>query len=192
VKVTPISHGLDLLASDLERSPGIHASSIYGDLFKKLEPGRYGRYEDNESGELYRALGTAWEKHFEYLLSKSGVMAVRPGEFVSPGGWALSPDLLLFNGHDRIGEIKLTWMSSKGLPTSSTSCLPPKFDKYMVQIMDGCHAVETSHAILFICFVNGNYKPPKPELLAFDLEFTSRELRENFDMMSSHRRSMGL
>ncbi len=41
VIVTPIAHGLDLLKSDLIRSPGVHASDIFGDLFKKLEPKRY-------------------------------------------------------------------------------------------------------------------------------------------------------
>ncbi len=65
--VTPVQHGLDMLASDLVRSPGLHASDIYGGLAKALYPKRYD-YGDKPPNPLLLALGTAWEKHFEYLL----------------------------------------------------------------------------------------------------------------------------
>ena len=181
MKITPVEHGLDLLASDLVRSPGLHASDIYGALFKEISPKRYGR--GGPPNTLMMSLGTAWEVRLEYLLKRAGYEVQRPGEFMSPGGWALSPDLVLFNGQTRIGEIKLTWMSSADLPTGPSNGFPPKFDKHMVQIMDGCHTIESPYARIYVTCVNGRYKPPAPELLVFDLEFTARELRENFDLM---------
>jgi len=190
MKVTPIAHGLDLLASDLVRSPGLHASTIYGDLYKELEPARYNRGSGPDPVRM--CLGTAWEKHFEYLLHKAGIPVERPGEFMSLGGWALSPDLVIFNGHTAIGEIKLTWMSSRDMPRSPTNGFPPRFDKYLLQIQDGCNAIETSHARLYVYFVNGTNKPPAPELLCWDLEFSARELKEAFDTMVNHAKSKGM
>lgn len=134
--VTPVlDHGIDFLASDLVRSPGLHASEVYGDLFKQLEPKRYD-IRDKVTGEpldwnpVLLAIGTAWEKHFEYLLAKAGIVVERPDEFMSEDGIAFSPDLIQFNGVTRIWEIKYTSMSTKDLPVVETNCLPPKFDKY--------------------------------------------------------------
>lgn len=191
MRVTPVEHGLDLLASDLIRSPGLHASTIYGDLFKEIDPSRYGR---GGPDPVRMCLGTAWEVHLERLLTRAGVQAVRPGEFRSAGGglWALSPDLVLFNGHDSIGEIKLTWMSSRDVPRVRSNGFPARFDKYILQIQDGCNAIETSHARLYVYFVNGTNKPPKPELMCWDIEFTARELKEGFDTMLNHARSKGM
>src|SRR5690242_4306817 len=104
--VTPDTKPFDFLKSDLVRSPGLHASDIYGDLFKYLEPNSYDKGGD--MNPLLLALGTAWELHFEYLLRANGIDAQRPGEFLSPEGIAYSPDLLIFNGVTRVGEIKLT------------------------------------------------------------------------------------
>src|SRR5262245_48994017 len=107
---TPDPKELDFLVSDLERSPGIHASDIYGDLFEFLDPKRY-KFE-GPPNPLLLALGTAWEKHLEYLLERNGINAYRPGEVMSLDGIPFSPDLIIFNGHTRVGEIKLTSMSA--------------------------------------------------------------------------------
>src|SRR5262245_48856944 len=131
--ITPITTPFDFLKSELVRSPGVHASTIYNDLFKKLEPKRYDFGDDAEPNGLLMALGTAWEKHLEYLLRANGIDAERPEEFMSPEGIAFSPDLLIFNGVVRCGEIKLTSMDLKDLGLERTNVLPEKFDKYLCQ-----------------------------------------------------------
>lgn len=133
--VQPYDYGIDLLASDLVRSPGLHASTIFGDLFEDLDPKRY-EY-DGPPNPVSLAMGTAWEKHLEYLLLRNGVDAFRPDEFLTrPLGpsrtrVAYSPDLILANGVLRCGEIKWTSKSAKGLPDDVTNHLHPKYDKYL-------------------------------------------------------------
>lgn len=186
--VTPVAHGLDFLASDLVRSPGVHASDIYGSLFKALDPKRYD-YGDREPNPLLLALGTAWEKHLEYILEKNGVRAERPSEFMSPEGIAYSPDLILFNGKTRLGEIKLTSMSAKDMPTTVTNSLPPKFDKYLCQMKLYAYWLGLTNGWLAILFIN---QPWNPDFRVFDIEWTEQELQENHSMCLNHARHVGL
>lgn len=192
MKVIPTVLELDLTFNKSERTPGLHMSDIYGSLYKKLEPNRYGRGDiDKATKDAYMVVGLSLEEMLEEglraRLAESG--GGRPGEFVTTEGIIYSPDLIIFNSHTRLGEIKLTWMSSREVPREPANGFPPKFDKYFTQMMAYCYHLETSHARLIACFVNGDYdkrKGMKPELLAWDLEFTSRELKENWAMLKNH------
>lgn len=176
MKVTRLAQEFDLLKSDLVRSPGLHMSDIYGALYKELDPKRY---TNDPWNEMALAMGTAWEKHLEWLLVSQGYPCVRPDAFLTTEGIGFSPDLLITNGVLRLGEIKLTWMSSEADLTD------PRFDKYLTQMKAYCHHLETPSARLFAGHVNGGggYGKPDPRLAIYDLEFTARELRENWDML---------
>lgn len=191
--VTPVlTHGIDFLASDLVRSPGLHASDIYGDLYKHLEPKRYD-IRNKETGKpeelnpVLMALGTAWEKHFEYLLAKAGYTIERPGEFFSPppASVAFSPDLLQFNGVTRLWEIKYTSMSAKDLPEEPTNSLPPKFNKYDCQMKLYAKWLGLHHGALAVVL---NHEPWNPQFRLFHLEWNDRELNENEQMCMNHAR----
>ncbi len=186
--ITPIPHSLDLLKSDLVRSPGLHASTIFGDLYKELDPKRYD-YGDEPANPLLLALGTAWEKHLEYLLEANGVVVERPTEFMSPEGIAYSPDLIFFNGVTRVGEIKYTSMSAKDMPTEPTNNLPPKLDKYLHQMGLYAYWLGVSNGWLAILF---NHQPWMPELRVFDIHWTERELRDYHTMTINHAKHMGV
>lgn len=191
MKVTPIAHGLDLLKSDLVRSDTLHASTVYNSLFSELEPDRY--KQDDGPPDLLMALGTAWEKHLEYLLIANGVKAERPEEFLSPEGIAYSPDLLLFNGTTRLGEIKLSYQSSKSYPTEVTNSLSPKADKWLCQMMLYAYWLGLTEGLLLVLFVCGNYERPyKPELRFFELAWTDRDLQDNHTMLMNHARAKGM
>ena len=188
MKITPIAHGLDLLASDLVRSPGLHMSQIYGSLFEHLEPKRYtpGRTID----PLMAAVGTAWEKHLEYLMGKAGIQVFRPGELVAPDGIAYSPDGLLDN-QTRLAEYMVAWwMSSADMPRTPASSFPPKLNKYVCQMQSYAYNLELSTARLYVLFVQGRGKDP--ELLVYDIEFTARELKNNWNAMMNHARHQKL
>lgn len=183
--VTPVlDHGIDFLASDLVRSPGLHASDIYGDLYKHLEPKRYD-FGDKPPNPVLMALGTAWEKHFEYLLEKRGLKIERPGEFMSPPPFsvAFSPDLLQYNSVTRLWEIKYTSMSVKDLPEEPTNCLPPKFAKYDCQMRLYAKWLELHHGCLAVVL---NHQPWDPQFRLFDIEWNDRELEENERMCVNH------
>jgi hypothetical protein len=185
--VTPVTLNIDWLKSDLVRSPGVHASDIYGDLYKKLDPKRYDYDED--ANPLLLALGTAWEKHFEYLLASNGVEVERPAEFLSPESIAYSPDLIIFNGITRLGEIKYTSMSADDMPEETTNNLPPKLDKYLTQMKLYAFWLGVNDGWLAILF---NHKPWDPQFRMFDIHWLEGELRDNYDMCMNHARAMGL
>lgn len=191
--VTPTEHGLEGFVgkSILPRSTDtLHLSEIYGDLFARLEPDRYGRPGGPDPLKL--EAGLSFESILEEgLKQRLGQYAERPGELVSEEGIHCSPDLILFNGHPRVGEIKLTWMSCREMPVEKASNLPYKFDKWVVQMKGYCHLIGTPFARLIGFFINGDYRPTQPKLLAWDLEFSARELKENWDMLVTHARTMG-
>jgi hypothetical protein len=184
--ISPSPLALDFLKSDLVRSPGIHASDIFGDLFRRLEPNRYDHGDAPPNGPLM-ALGTAWEAHLEKLLTLNGVDAHRPDECLSPEGIAFSPDLFIFNGVNRVGEIKLTSMSLDDVARETTNSLPTKFDKYMCQLMLYTHWLGWRHGCLLITSIR---KPYAPEFLLLDIEFTVQDLQRNTAMVLNHWRYM--
>ena len=186
VKPTTLPN-FDWLKSDLVRSPGVHASDIYGDLFRKLEPKRYDYPEDGNP--LLMVLGTAWERHFEYLLAVNGVKVERPEEFMSPEGIAYSPDLIIFNGITRLGEIKYTSMSADDMPTEETNNLPAKLDKYQVQMMLYAFWLGLTDGWLAILF---NHTPWDPQFRMFDIHWSDIELLNNHSMCMNHAKAIGL
>ncbi len=180
--VTPDTRDIDFLKSDLVRSPGLHASDIYGDFYKRLNPSRYD-FGDGPPNATLMALGTAWEKHFETILRLNGINATRPDELMSPEGVAFSPDLIVFNGHTRVGEIKLTSMSLDDFPTSETNGLNPKFDKYLTQMKLYAFWLELRHGWLAILSIR---QPYAPVFKALNIEWTQRELEENHRGQMNH------
>lgn len=184
VKLTPVEFDYKLAISSGPRSEGLHASTIYGDLFQDLEPKRFKR--DSEPPDLKMAMGLAWESHLERVFKHHGILAVRPDEQMSDEGIAFSPDLLVVNGTDRIGEIKLTYMSSR------TGLDDPKFDKWLVQVMLYCWWCGLVGARFYILHVCGDYgKNRDPVFKVVDVDFTKNELRENYEMCVNHARSKG-
>jgi|AP59_1055472.scaffolds.fasta_scaffold133050_1 hypothetical protein len=165
-------------------------SDIYGSLYKALEPKRYNQRLAESTRDAYQAAGLSFEEMLEEGLRNR--LASKPGELVSEEGIICTPDLVVFNGETRVGEIKLTWMSSREVPRDVANSFPPKFDKYFTQIMAYCHVLETPHARLLAFFVNGDYKPPVPELLAWDIEFSRQELDENWSMLLNHAKAEGM
>jgi hypothetical protein len=189
--IVPCAHGLDRVVgySTGPRSVGVHVSDIYNDLFQRLDPKRY---TDTPLDRSRLEAGLSFEDLLEEALTRR-LSSFRPGE-IEVEGVAGSPDLLIPepNGEVRVGEIKCTWMSCKEMPVEEATSLPPKFEKWVVQTKAYCYMCETPLARLLVYFVNGDYAPPAPRLLAWDVEFTAQELRENWRMLLTHGRVMGL
>jgi len=163
-------------------------SDIYNDLFQELEPKRYvaGSNPDPLRLEAGQLLESALKQRLQAVLM--GDLA--PGELVEPEhGIIFSPDLILYNAKVRVGEVKLSWLSMREMPIEETNGLPPKFDKYIAQMESYCHCLETPYARLYMFGVNGDYKRPyQPKLQAWDIEFSARELHENWEAMINHAR----
>lgn len=197
MKIVAIEHGLDLAQSfGSTRTPGIHLSDLYNHYYKKLDPKRYGR-----PGPLplpLFELGMAWEEMLEAGLKQRLMLAEgsgRPGEFVTETGIIFTPDLLIFNGSTRVGEIKLTFMSTKGAPWSPGKVyteFDPKFDKYFTQMKCYCFHLGTTHARLYAFFPREACFGGKCELRAWDVTFTQHELDEEWDTIYRHAKAENL
>ena len=207
MKVTPIEHGLDYYgkSSGPRSTERLHMSQIYGSLFQDMYPDRFVKDRPMNPGHL--ELGLAWENMLEDGIKerlRQGQGADRPGEFVTEEGIVFSPDLLLFNGVTRLGEIKLTWVSSKEMPRTAGESFPshPTVQKWLCQMMAYAYHLDTPYARLYAFHVNGEYAwmrkggnkdtPGGPQLFAYDIEFSKRELHDNWQMLLGHAKSSGL
>jgi hypothetical protein len=107
------------------------------------------------------------------------------------GGIALTPDLIDTGALDlpvplRVNEIKCTWMSA-------CEGDHDKLTPYWMQVMAYCRALDTTHSCLRVCFVNGDNRVMRgPIYRPWERDFTSRELAENWALIKSYQRSMGL
>lgn len=214
MKLEPIEHGLTLAAptEGYVRTPGLHMSEIYNDLYKGLNPKRYDKRDEHGNplpfDDLRMEVGTSFEEVLEPAIRQRIFGAERPGEYVTqhasdcvhqrttvyPGdppcrcgaGVIFTPDHFLFNGVFRVGEFKVTWMSiRKGLTDK-------RFDKWFCQIKVYCYHLGTTHARLYVLFMNGDYTNYSPVLLAWDIEFSQKELREEWAMLRRHAQRKGM
>lgn len=192
MKITEVDFELDLDAAAKVpltlpglRTPGLHASDIYGGLASKLEPERYP--PGSKPHTVITAIGLAWEQWLERTLIGMGVACARPDEQVTMMGKTkvyYSPDLVVVNGVNRIGEIKTTCMSAKN------GIEGPKFAKYHAQAMLYCRWEDLFDARFYALFLRGDYKFMKkgadrdddgfPELHVYDVSYSERELHENY------------
>lgn len=191
MKIIPVPHGLeDLVGKSGYRTPGLHLSTIYNDMYQELEPKRY--VKGAPLDPLRLEAGLSFESILEEGIKSRLCGGGRPDEMVSAEGILFNPDLIIFNHCTRVGEIKLTWMSCRGWPEEASNNFPPKADKYVTQMACYCHCLETPYARLIGYFVNGEWdcsnrqKPPAPMLKAWDIEFSPRELREEWARVMSH------
>ena len=195
--VTPVDLKLDLAPSSTERSPGLHMSDLYSDLYQDLEPERYVRGELPAPALL--AVGIALEQYTEKLLLTAGLDATRPDEFRTPDEYsiAFSPDLLIANGQMRGGEIKATFMSARDWPTDESNELPPKAAKYVTQTKAYGHNLEIPEWYLLVWFLKGKWEKNATENVLVDfrtylLSYTAREMREEYQMLINHGKHKGL
>lgn len=174
--ITQLNRGIPDLLPMRDRSLGMHISEVIHDLCIIQ-----GHYKDNPLPSMTRLqLGST----FEYALAlryeqESPNRYIQPGE-LSKDGLCGTPDLLDLSDWS-IHEIKLTWLSSSHEPSSV------KFWKYWVQLMCYCYMIETSIGILHVCFINGDYRDERdPVYTSWRHEFSSRELKENWHMITQN------
>lgn len=221
MRLKEIPHGLALAtpADGYVRTAGRHASDLYNSYYKGKDPKRYDkRDKDGNPTPMDMAkleLGLCFEQDLEVMLASMArrmakrLLGDRPGEFESPhedgcsrhrepvvagvpcpecgAGTIYSPDYLFDDGNELIlGEFKCSWYSAFGAPTD------PKFAKWWTQIKLYSHWLGVRRARLYVFFVNGDYKPPSPQLRCWEVVFTARELQDEFNEIARDARKKGL
>ncbi len=170
------------------RSPGLHAST----LLHQLHP--VGNPMPEDKLKLYSILGLSFEDRAEQALMvlsedpKWPFRSFRPGE-VTAHGVACSPDILMVpkNDEDEPFELSLKckWRSSRGLPTTEEGedGFPAKWNYELSQCATYALPLRTNKAVLLVYFVCGSWKPPVPQVHAWELSFSEQEISETWDAL---------
>lgn len=186
---TALDDFLPCLAQSMQpRSKGLHVSQLY----TVLHPSPSSSFTEADLA-LFAIGGFAVEHVLERglaaMFEERGLGAVvRPGEIVSSEGIICSPDLYFHeDGELIIGDIKAKWMSTKDFPMEpGENEMPPRIEKNLTQLQSYLHVQSEldqrayTRGRLIIYFVNGNWRPPKPALLGWDLEWTVQEIEETW------------
>lgn len=185
--LTPLDWSLDnqevSIDGNVARSEGVHVSQIIHSLetkFGRLK-GRTDLGDDSEAlWHDYRTAGFLIERVFHDLLVEQGLIKI--GEMCIDNIY-LTPDFL--NPAEwLIEEWKCTWRSAG-------HDIEEMFVAWWMQIKAYCYAVGCTKARLRVFFVNGDYHPRKPKLMAWEAEFTPQELEDNWMMLVNHAKSEG-
>ena len=178
--ITPVPFELTLI-NDHTRSEGVHVSNTIRKIgfdLGYLKP----EYLGAEMDVPRVSLGCAWEdwvfprQHPETLY--------HPGEIIKDG-IAMTCDGLAWFDSDkkRVEECKLTWKSMKRALDLEAEWM------WLSQTKSYCWGWETQYARYCIYWINGNYKygtdEGKPQYRLYDLEFTYKELKDNWQMIKN-------
>ena len=135
-------------------------------------------------------IGLAWEQHYICdILSQYGVMD-HPTELELDGVYlthdAESVSVIITLGkavaHLVCHEIKATYKSTKTVGDLTTQWM------WMTQIKAYCKALKTTHAVLHILFLCGDYTYPiTPVREVWEIEFTQEEIDENWTLLTDYR-----
>src|SRR6516162_606593 len=182
-KITPIPYRIPLYGSpsDDARTPGLHLTEITRDiaLVTNILKEESAERADSEGSEARVAMGIAWEA---WIAPRHVDMLYRPGE-VKKDGIYLTPDGLSFVdlvGEPVVHEFKLTWKSMRREQDLEAEWL------WLTQTMSYCYAYGTRLAQYHIFWVNGDYKQTGARYRLYRLEFSQRELVENWRMVTGH------
>jgi len=169
------------------RSSGLHLSDILQHLNRTLEPAKF--KDDIEENPEFAVLGLAFEECLAHALSLMVPGWEKPGEF-SAEGIAMSPDGFGDPEFDGVDEFKATW---KSMPDEAQDfCDHPKFAHYHRQAKSYCRVLGVRKVRFRVLFLCGNYRPSLPVFKTYVVKYTALELEENWQLVLSHGRDMGV
>jgi len=176
MKITEIPFGIkatDFSEDTHTRSEGLHLGSVLDRIQDLLYP-----VENKWKGDMAMGIGFLWERILTWVMLKalyeSGKL-LRPGElhvdgiYMNPDGYAPDDHVLC--------EYKATWKSTSHPIDSS------KYWRYWMQIKAYCYAIRATKARLYVLHVMGDWRNSGPIPLAYEAEFTTRELKDNWQMI---------
>lgn len=171
-------------ARDRVRSPGLHLSDILEDIEQALNPRDYD--SEGRDWDPYRKMGFVWERVLGKAMAGCGINLIAPGE-IEKDGIIMSPDRLDPDPW-ALEEWKATWKSYNRVKQHG---IEGAFPRWIWQKKSYCYALGCDTSRLRAFFVNGDYRGSGPLDPAWEFEFTDRELKENWDMITNHAKSRG-
>jgi hypothetical protein len=205
--VTSKDVNIPLLPSTTPRAVGIHVSGIIRAIAKHTgilkpenaedikEPSIADIREITDPIALVRiAIGLAWEDYYLKYLGQRSIKK-HPGEtcvdriYMNPDGVGVSKEWLELENKPypgvmitRIHEVKATYKSIKTVGDMTKQWL------WMTQIKAYCKGYGTRYATMHVLFLCGDYKfPIRPIVREWPIEFTQKEINDNWDMLREYR-----
>ena len=177
------------LEQNPSRSQGPHVSNVIRWIDNHaIHQGQRKDYNELTDAErvrmgAYTTGGWLWEE-----IVRKALVPVLGGQLHHVGEIGLdgitgTPDGLWVNGQEWLEEYKATWRSSR-------RPLETDFRTWLWQIKSYCHMLRVSRARLRAMFVNGDYRDSGPQIKQWEMEFTQRELEENWLMIVNNSRAM--
>ena len=173
---------------------GVHVSEIIRDIQNKVtHKGKRKPYDQLSPEERRRmgnftSMGWAFERVIEAALREVwGVYFSGSDRYEKTGSLLLegltgTPDWL-DQKEWAVVEFKATWRSSR-------RDLETDFGAWIWQIKAYCKLLATRSAQLYVFYVNGDYRESGPQLKAYSLSFSEREIEENWAMLKNHARAL--
>lgn len=153
------------------RTPSQHVSSVINYIMTTA--GMRDNVFSRNDLDLFAIIGRLWEQQ----LANAKFCApryIRPGEIdcdsIIGSPDAVDVDLAC------VAEFKATWKSSNRKIDSD-------FIHWLWQTKAYCHMLGLNRTMLFVLFVCGGWRPPVPIIRAYDITYTDRELKDNWNML---------
>lgn len=224
MRIQEVPHGLELAKPSLGyvRTPGLHASDLYGSFYRDFDKKRYAKTDkhgnplpfDLAKMELGMCFEEVLEPALEWAMQIQRQFGARhfgerPGEFTAPHddrcpfkGAIVIPGVPCDCGAGTIFSPDFLFDDGVGvvLGEFKLTWLSPKgapmdakFSKWWSQIKLYCHWLKLRRARLYVYFVIPDYRDPAPPVpRRWDVVFNERELRDEFDMIARDARGKGL
>ena len=165
------------------RSQGLHLSTIIRHVSLKMGWAKQSKINN----KLPMHMGIAWENYLFQLISagmpEGHAFEPHPPELEEDGIY-MSPDGIEIDSAGRIvvHEIKLTW-KKPGKPIDSHWT-------WLTQVKSYCRAVGSTRGVLHQMYVTGDPFTTLPTHISTTLDFTQRELEENWSMILREAQSL--
>lgn len=162
-----------------QRSSGIHLSGVLRYIAIRSKLVDWVKQVEEEELPLRMALGIAWE---EFAVSLYPEIRWQPGEVVDDDIFS-STDGLVFAGRkvSTVEEFKLTWKK----PMTGRDLM--NYWLWMSQGKGYAYGWKTQVVNWHVLYINGDWKPPSPVYKRYLVEFSQKEIQDNWQMVRDNR-----
>jgi hypothetical protein len=162
-----------------ERAKGIHLSGILSYVAITSKMVDWAKQAEEEQLKLRMALGFAWE---EFCISLYPGAVWQPGQ-ITANNVAMNCDgQSLLNDELIDEEFKLTWIKRR----TGAEVMRERW-YWMCQAKGYGAGYGVLKTRLHICYVNGDYKPMEPIYMRYLIEFSQKEIDDNWKMITMNR-----
>lgn len=170
------------------RSVGPHVSGIIADIATQTGLLRRVVAHDSQGGgddgSFIQMAGTGliWEDIIsKQLASQQGI---QPGQFECVVDGIIGTPDRFRPGTGEVDEFKATWLST------SNDIIGERCWRWWAQVKAYCYMLNTRWANLWVFYINGDYKPPRPEIRVYSVMFDDDEMRRNWELIKNHNAAM--